>query len=317
MNKNIFHELIKKCLQDTASKLERQDFASSEQVSRNLFRQWEDGDNKTVDKAIEERLWRRINTQLNTRQHTIIRLSSKRLAVACLLIVLIISTWSLMNIHFTDNLFSDDITTCYAQQSSKYVLPDNSIVWIKAGSTIHYKKDFNRDRTIWLEGEAMFEVMKQSNHPFKVHMENAVVEVKGTVFNVINHKNIGHEVTLYQGVIEFNSLWNKKKIRLKPNQRITYTSGQDSIRVSDMNTLRWSEGRFQFNDIYITELLKHIEDIYHVSIQLASDVPSHYRFTGTIRYNETLENVLNKICLNTGIHFQKQANTFILYNKHY
>src|ERR1700738_4424293 len=53
---------------------------------------------------------------------------------------------------------------------TKLVLPDNSQVWLNSGSRLNYQNDFNTySREVELEGEAYFDVAKDSEHPFIVH----------------------------------------------------------------------------------------------------------------------------------------------------
>lgn len=40
------------------------------------------------------------------------------------------------------------------------------------------------NREVWLEGVSTFEVTKRKGHNFKVYIDQAFVEVKGTVFRV-------------------------------------------------------------------------------------------------------------------------------------
>ncbi|MCC8096493.1 MAG: FecR family protein [Tannerellaceae bacterium] len=67
---------------------------------------------------------------------------------------------------------------------SRMVLPDGSLVWLHAGSTLNYKTTFTENRELFLEGEALFEVERKDGKPFFVRTGEITVEVHGTRFNV-------------------------------------------------------------------------------------------------------------------------------------
>ncbi|MEO1010416.1 MAG: FecR family protein, partial [Bacteroidota bacterium] len=66
-------------------------------------------------------------------------------------------------------------------------LSDGSVVQLNSGSSITYPVNFiaGEDRKIALQGEAFFEVQKDSIHPFLVNTGLLEIEVLGTRFNVI------------------------------------------------------------------------------------------------------------------------------------
>src|SRR5882757_3190905 len=66
------------------------------------------------------------------------------------------------------------------------VLPDQSKVWLNSASSLKYPASFDglADREVTLTGEAYFEVAKNSAQPFRVHVDEATVDVLGTNFNI-------------------------------------------------------------------------------------------------------------------------------------
>ena len=53
-----------------------------------------------------------------------------------------------------------------------------------AGDRLQYtlRKNFESQREVWLEGEALFDVTKRKKQHFIVHIPKAYIEVKGTSF---------------------------------------------------------------------------------------------------------------------------------------
>lgn len=70
---------------------------------------------------------------------------------------------------------------------SRLVLPDQTVVWLNAGSSLKCMNDAaagGTPREVWLEGEAYFEVAPDSLRPFIVRSEKLRVRVTGTHFDV-------------------------------------------------------------------------------------------------------------------------------------
>jgi transmembrane sensor len=107
---------------------------------------------------------------------------------------------------------------------TRSLLADGTIVWLNVGSKLFYENDFNgATREVRLEGEAFFDVVKQTNRPFIVHTSGIDIKVLGTAFNVKSYpedKNV--ETTLYRGLVQVlrheDSL--SKPIQLIPNHKL-------------------------------------------------------------------------------------------------
>jgi ferric-dicitrate binding protein FerR (iron transport regulator) len=119
-----------------------------------------------------------------------------------------------------------ETVTPYGAQS-KVVLPDKSVVWINAGSSLKYNKSFNKiNREVYLEGEAYFEVSHDSLKPFIVKSDALDVKVLGTRFNVKAYENDQTvDVCLISGKVDVH--FNEEasalpNVIMKPNQLVSY-----------------------------------------------------------------------------------------------
>src|SRR5205814_718785 len=78
-----------------------------------------------------------------------------------------------------------------------FALNDGTVVTLAASSFLRYPKNFGgKDREVYLDGEAQFHVSKDVNHPFKVHAEDIIATVLGTVFNI--KKQQGDSIVLVE-----------------------------------------------------------------------------------------------------------------------
>lgn len=70
-------------------------------------------------------------------------------------------------------------------QKTQLVLPDGTLVWLNSGSRLSYNYQYSTyDRVVNLEGEAFFDVKKDTQYPFIVKAGEVDVKVHGTAFNV-------------------------------------------------------------------------------------------------------------------------------------
>src|SRR5690606_37103896 len=64
-------------------------------------------------------------------------------------------------------------------------LPDGSMVWLNAASTITYPSRFvGNERVVEISGEAFLSVTADKSKPFRVKSNGQTVEVLGTAFNI-------------------------------------------------------------------------------------------------------------------------------------
>lgn len=82
-------------------------------------------------------------------------------------------------------------------------LSDGSKVILNAATTFRYPTSFNgKNRQVYLDGEAYFEVSKDVEKPFVVKLKKQEITVLGTTFNVQAYAHEPYsEVTLLTGQI--------------------------------------------------------------------------------------------------------------------
>lgn len=88
---------------------------------------------------------------------------------------------------------------------SKISLPDGSQVWLNADSKLTYTEDFGeKKRELSLTGEAFFDVVKNPDKPFIIHVDKASVRVLGTSFNVKSYSSDASiETSVVSGKVAF------------------------------------------------------------------------------------------------------------------
>ena len=102
----------------------------------------------------------------------------------------------------------------------RYELPDGSVVWLNAGTTLRYPTVFKKDnRSVELKGEAYFEIQADQERPFYVNTQNGLsVYVYGTKFNVNAYENDDYvETVLEKGKVNVITP-NRETIVLTPGE---------------------------------------------------------------------------------------------------
>lgn len=184
------------------------------------------------------------------------------------------------------------------------ILADGTKVWLNSDSRIEYPIVFAENRReVTLQGEAFFEVEKDSDKPFMVKTENFNVKVLGTSFNINTYGDDGKVYTaLQQGVVEVEA-GPENALILAPGQVAELDIRQPGMRMklsrmSLNQQIAWKEGFFCFRSTPLSDMLKQIERYYDVCFVDAAKVGEEV-YTGDISRNVSLEELLDAIRLQT------------------
>jgi transmembrane sensor len=197
-------------------------------------------------------------------------------------------------------------------------LPDGSLVWLNAASTIKYPVSFSglKSRSVELSGEAYFEVAKNAGSPFIVQTDKAVIQVLGTHFNVTSYKDENaSRTTLVEGKVSVslseNAAARQTKI-LKPGEQGIIQSG--GIEVKSVNVdeaIAWKNGEFMFNNEDIKVVMNKISRWYDVEIVYQSS-HENVLIWGSISRFKSISDVLKLIELTGAVHFKVQGRRVLV-----
>jgi len=200
-------------------------------------------------------------------------------------------------------------------QTKEVILPDSSKVWLNGGSSLRYAKNFLQDRRVSLTGEAFFDVKKFNKSTFRVLVNEFNVEVLGTTFNIKAYNNQQSEVKLYTGKVNFELPELGKVITLRPMEGITYNPATKEVQVSsfEKDDFDWRSGEYKFTDKPLKEIISILNRNYNVHIALSEEQLGESLFSGAINKNEPLVDVLDKICISTGLTKTADGDSITLY----
>ncbi|MDR1667111.1 MAG: FecR family protein [Bacteroidales bacterium] len=227
---------------------------------------------------------------------------------------------------------------------SNIILPDGSVVWLNAGSTIEYTGSFGIEkRELFLSGEAFFEVKSDSLKPFNVYASGMTVRALGTRFNVKAYpEDHISEATLEEGKVDVLILSSTGKltqsVSLKPKEQLLIRRAQEEtqpvqtdltpasksnekiavikeiILIPDVQTelsTSWKDKKWIISDEPLETLAIDLERRYNLNIRFESEELKTYKFTGTIE-KETVEQVLTALSLTAPLQYAFDKNNVAL-----
>ena len=252
-------------------------------------------------------------TLVETKSKSITSLSInfQRCAAAVILITLSVGLWS----YFYENSIdqSNIIVQAKANEKLNFFLPDSSEVWLNEGSKLQYKPNFLENREIILIGEAYFDVRKYENKGFEVNINNALLKVLGTTFNIKSDNSGDLEVKLYTGKVNVTIMENQQ-IVLVPMQKLNYIASEDDITLNKIDDdFDWKSNVYKFSDKPLEELILILKQLYNVQIEIKRIEFNKNVFSGKVILSEPIDNILDKICINTELTFSHTNNSIILY----
>jgi Fe2+-dicitrate sensor, membrane component len=154
------------------------------------------------------------------------------------------------------------------------VLSDDSKVWINSGTTLTYAEEFGKERNVKLEGQARFDVTKDTERPFQVKTERLSIRVLGTDFQVREYPAEDYtEVILYEGSVEVNT--GAGVTKLTPGEKLTYhpLTGEVNIEVIEIDMIDdWRSDRIVIEQKTMPELLAMIANYYDTDIIITPEV---------------------------------------------
>lgn len=206
-----------------------------------------------------------------------------------------------------------------------FKLNDGSNVILHAGSRLEIPLQFNeKDRELFLEGEAYFEVAHNAAKPFTVHSESSQIRVLGTKFLVQAWSDTRNqvEVVVADGKVAFGSdresdTSDGTEVILTRNQRGILANNKVTVLDNaDMDWyMGWTRGTLIFNDRQLREIIPKLERWYDVEIKTKDEQISAHTLTAEIDYKQPMGEVLEGIAIALDLDLEKTDRTFTFETK--
>ena len=193
------------------------------------------------------------------------------------------------------------------------ILPDQTVVWLNASSSIKYPLQFSEDhRSVEITGEVYFEVAHNAALPFRVKAGEQVVEDIGTTFNIDASSDRKVITTLVEGSVSVRV--NDKKEIMQPGEQVI-TSGDKNEFTIEKHTnlekaLAWKNGLFYFQNTPLHTVMEQLSNWYQAEV-IYQGPDSKELFSGQIDKSLTLTQVLQGL-QQPGVSFSLNNNNQII-----
>ena len=235
--------------------------------------------------------------------------------IAASLVLLIGLIWAGVNYFGSTSIEVPYTTVLTSKDEIKEItLPDGSMITLNESSRMTYSNAFDR-RNVLLDGEALFQVEHDSEHPFTVVASESLTKVLGTTFNV-NAYTTDISVSLIEGSVAFVSP-EEEEVVLLPGETLNYDADHALLSKSAHETQNfdsWKTGILAFEQTSVQEVITDLEEYFDLDIKLENQSEVPCLFTGTFNnssYDEILEVLSFTFDLNQS---ERDGNSYLVIN---
>ena len=153
-------------------------------------------------------------------------------------------------------------------------LPDGSRVLLGPGSALVLDTDFGQQtRSLTLKGEARFDVVHDTSHPFIVRAGTVSFRDVGTVFAVQSDEIGGARIVVSEGTVAVQGQPGTDEVTLNAGDRAVAAPGR-AVRIERAaatgDDLAWTTGRLVFRDAPVSQVVAELRRWYGVQLRVDS-----------------------------------------------
>ena len=221
--------------------------------------------------------------------------------------------------HFT--MQADQLMEKYNDSSKPEVLTlsDGTIVTLAAQCVFRYPQGFgNKERKVYLNGEAQFQVNRDEAHPFKVYSGDIVATVLGTVFNI--KKRPGDSVILVELIkgklkveTTINGVLSSQSLILNPDERAVYMRHGEKLSKEKWQSqvdASLQPNHFVFRQSNFEDVANQLKTVFGVTVINQSN-KIDWRFTGEFK-NTSAINILESISIVEKLKYEVHGDTVFI-----
>ena len=316
--KELSEELIEKFIIGTCSEEELQQIQSiikdSEQEARRLFHAEElyqlGKMNRYTDEQRIERAQHRLNRRLAREELTSSRSWFRpRVMRYAAVVATLMALGGLANFYLHRMADADLLTAMATDEVKVITLSDSTKVWLNKKASLKYPSRFaDKERQVYLDGEAYFEVTKNREKPFIVKNGAMQVRVLGTKFVLCNEQSSPvAKATLVEGQIEVTDQENQGKVVLNPGQRAELNKANGLLTVKQVDAKMdavWRDNYIPFHKANIVEITRKLEECYQVKFILSPDVELERTYSGILKKKKEISSVLKSLQNSVPINYE-------------
>lgn len=197
-------------------------------------------------------------------------------------------------------------------------LSDGTKVRLNCESEFRFPVTFSeKERKVYLKGEAFFEVSKAKEWPFVVVTDKMEVQVTGTRFNVCAYpEDEIAATTLVSGEVKICSdSYAGQEIKLTPAQqfRLDKNTGRTEVKEVDVQLyIGWIDGMFVFRNQRLEEVMEQLARWYSIKVFYLQASVKDLRLSANLGRYEHIDNLLQIIQAVDKIQVERKGNVVTL-----
>lgn len=284
---------------------------------------------ESIDETQQERLRNEIRGIIGiaeSKQDKKIGIYKHFTKIAAAIIIIIVSILSVYKYKETPSTIISvlDISNQYYKTdnsaSKRVMLTDGTCIILNKNTSLHISKSkFNAEaREVWLdEGEAFFEVAKDSAKAFIVYAGELQTIVHGTSFNVIAYNELDENVvTVREGNVEIKNE-DHNFGHFTGNMQLIYSpeTKDGVINETDWHEVAgWLENRLVFINAGMKEIKLRMHQQFGKDVEIEDDVmQADIQCNASFEKNVTIEQVMERLSLLYGLDYRIDDDTLIIF----
>ena len=205
-------------------------------------------------------------------------------------------------------------------QVKKIILPDSSEVILNANSKLIYSEKSNKEREVWMDGEAYFLVKHTlDNKKFTVRtFDKLSVEVLGTSFNV-NSRGDQIAVVLKQGSIKLQieeaSDNTKTQLYLKPGEMVSYSKKKGDYMKKEVDAGKfdaWASGILEMDNYSLEDAVSFIQQTFGKNAVIKDNSLLANKISGSMPIVYNLDTMIVQFEKIFNVHFYQKGNDILI-----
>lgn len=190
-------------------------------------------------------------------------------------------------------------------------LSDGTRVWLNSETSIQYPVVFGtKERRVFIQGEAYFEVTKDAKKPFTVQFMSSSVTVLGTSFNIRAYpEEKQSQTTLAEGSVRIYSPGSSMLLKPGEQAEVKALSGEMVKKEVEIKTYTsWKDGRFVFEQEPLENIMRTLERWYDIRVIFRDEGAKRISLSGNLKRYGDFSQVMNMLQMTGDVRFELHGN---------
>ncbi|KAA6315475.1 hypothetical protein EZS27_034069 [termite gut metagenome] len=238
---------------------------------------------------------------------------TKKAVCAAVLLCLIVSVFAWL---YDKNTPKTEVLTLHNGKGEPTLITtfeDGSVIYLSEQTSLEYPVRFAEDkREVFLQGNAFFEVNGNGEQPFIINTKSALIEVKGTTFNIKSPDETRFSLSVRHGEVKVTSKKDGKSVHVNAGETATLHSDVlQTLQINDFDFFDEYLTHVSFKDQSLSDIVRIInESANSIQVKVSPELGDRL-ITGTFS-NTSPETMVELICTVLNLQPIRQQNTIYI-----